>query len=147
MIYLQNILALYGHRLSSTKKVIAAIIRKDNKYLLAQRAKKDIFYGKWEFPGGKLEDGETDEQCLRRELYEELQITAEIGDYFCSSFFEYKGQSMEMRAYFVDSFSGEIILHEHQQIHWVEMKDLASYDVPEPDRPIINKLLEFKTRN
>lgn len=124
------------------QKVIVAIIRKDNKFLLAHRAKKDCFYNKWEFPGGKMESGETEQECLKRELFEELHIEADIGEYFCSNVFEYKGQPMEIRAYFVDSFSGEFILHEHYEIRWVEKHDLLSYDVPDPDKPIIKKLLE-----
>jgi len=124
-----------------TKKVIASIIRKDGKYLLAQRAKKDFIYGKWEFPGGKMEEGETEQECLQRELKEEFSIHAHIGNYFCSSYFEHKGNMIEMRAYFVDTFSGEFILHEHQQINWVSLHELSSYDVPDPDKPIIQKLL------
>lgn len=125
------------------KKVIASIIRKDNKYLLAQRGKKDSFYGKWEFPGGKLEEGETEQECLSRELFEEFSIDAHIGAYVCNSFFEYEGKCIELRAYFVDSFSGDFILHEHLQIRWVLKEDLLSYDVPEPDKPIIDTLLKL----
>lgn len=124
------------------KKVIASIMRKDGKYLLAQRAKKDELYGKWEFPGGKMEEGETEHQCLQRELHEEFNIRTEIGDYLCSSFFEHKGHPMEMRAYFVDSFTGDFVLNDHQQIKWVERDDLLNYDMPAPDKPIIQRLLE-----
>lgn len=127
---------------TKTKKVIASIIRKDNKFLIAQRAKKDDIYGKWEFPGGKMEEGETEHQCLQRELFEEFNIRAEIGDYLCSSFFEHKGHPMEMRTYFVDSFSGEFVLNDHQQIKWVEKYELLNYDMPDPDKPIVKKLLE-----
>ncbi len=69
------------------KLIAAAIIEKDGKVLIAKRAKKDALCGTWEFPGGKLEEGETLEECLKRELYEELGIHAEIGDYFCTSTF------------------------------------------------------------
>ncbi len=124
------------------KKVIAAIIHKDGKYLLAQRAKKDFLYGKWEFPGGKLEEGETHTECLARELMEEFSITARIGNYFCSSYFEHEGQPMEMRVYFVNSSSGEFVLNDHQQIKWVERNELLDYDMPDPDKPIVEKLLE-----
>jgi len=124
------------------KKVIAAIIRKDGKYLIAQRAKRDNLYGKWEFPGGKLEGNETEQECLARELFEELSVRAEIGIYFCSSYFEHNGFSYEMRVYFVDIFFNEFILHEHSQIKWVEKNELVNYDMPDPDKPIIQKLLE-----
>ncbi len=124
------------------KKVIAAIIRKDNTFLIAQRAKRDDLFGKWEFPGGKMEEGETEHQCLQRELFEEFTIKANIGEYFCSSYFEHKGHLVEMRAYFVDSFTGEFVLNDHQQIKWVGKDELLSYDMPDPDKPIIKKLLE-----
>ena len=125
-----------------TKKVIASIIRKDNKFLIAQRAKHDDLYGKWEFPGGKMEEGETEHECLQRELFEEFNIKAEIGEYLCSSYFEHKGNPMEMRAYFVTSFSGEFVLNDHQQIKWVEKGELLNYEMPNPDKPIVDKLLE-----
>ena len=128
--------------LKSNKKVVAGIIVKDNKILIAQRAKKDDLCGKWEFPGGKMEPGETEQECLKRELFEELGIEAEIGEYFCSSPFEYHGIPMELLAYYVTSFSNEFILYEHTQIAWVEKSELLLYDVPTPNKPIITKLLE-----
>lgn len=123
------------------KKVIAAIIRDGSKVLLAQRAKKDALCGKWEFPGGKVEEGESDAECLKRELFEEFGIDATIGSYFCSSFFEHKGAPFEMRVYCVDSFSGIIELREHQCIHWVLPQNLSQYDVPDPDKPVVSKLI------
>ena len=65
--------------------VAAAVIEKDGKILIAQRKKGWRFAGKWEFPGGKIEPNETPEECLRRELREELGIETEIGDFFCVS--------------------------------------------------------------
>ena len=128
--------------LKQIKKVIAGIIVKDNKILIAQRAKKDDLCGKWEFPGGKMEPEETEQECLKRELFEELSIEAEIGEYFCSINFEYHGIPMELLAYFVPSFSNECILYEHKEIKWVEKSELLFYDVPSPNKLIIAKLLE-----
>lgn len=126
---------------SQRKKVIAAVIEKNNKVLIAQRAKKDSLYGKWEFPGGKMEHDETEHECLQRELFEEFGIQAEIGPYLCSSYFEHNGVPMEMRVYYVRSFSGEFNLYDHQQIKWVDIRELSSFDMPGPDKPIIEKLL------
>jgi len=130
------------HNLKS-KKVIAALITDKDKVLIAQRAKKDSLYGKWEFPGGKVELGETDQECLQRELFEELGITATVGDYFMSSFFEHNNTSYEMRVYQVPSFTGELFLHEHAAIKWVTSKELSNFDMPEPDKPVV-KALESK---
>lgn len=124
------------------KKVIAAVITRDNKILIAQRAKKDALYGKWEFPGGKMELGETEHECLTRELYEEFGIHAEIGPYIHTVTFEYKGELMDMVAFYVYEFTGDILLHEHQQIKWVTKEELYNYDFPDPDKPILERLLE-----
>lgn len=144
--YLQKHKDPFKEQLSSAirvhpKKVIAALIVRDSKILIAQRGKKDALYGKWEFPGGKLEEGETEQECLSRELFEELGIQAQVGAYFCSSFFEHRGSMWEMRTYFVQSFTGTIGLREHQEIRWVAIQDLPSYDMPNPDKPIVEKLI------
>lgn len=123
------------------KKVIASVIRHNDKVLIAQRAKKDALYGKWEFPGGKMEEGETDHQCLQRELREEFGIEAEVGDYLCTSYFEHKETPMAMIVYWVPKYSGEMQLLDHQQVKWVTIDELSSYDFPEPDMPIIEKLM------
>ena len=122
--------------------VIAAVIEKDNKFLIAQRGKKDHLYGKWEFSGGKMEAGETDQQYLQRELNEEFGIHAEVGSYLCTVDFEHKGKQMKMLAYYVTSYRGELTLFEHQQIKWVSKDELSSYDYPSPDLPIIELLKE-----
>lgn len=125
------------------KKVIASLIQKNDTIFIAQRGKQDALYGKWEFPGGKMEHNETEQECLRRELLEEFGIEATIGSYFCSSFFEHKGSTVEMRMYYVSSFSGEIQLNEHLDMKWVPISDLPSYDMPDPDKPVVQKLLEL----
>jgi len=126
------------------KKVIAAVITQDNKVMIAQRAKNDSLYGKWEFPGGKVEEGESDQECLKRELREEFSINAEIGNYLLSSFFEHDGISYEMRAYYVPCFSGIIFLHDHQAIEWVLPEELTNFDMPAPDKPIVQEILKIK---
>ena len=125
----------------ATKFVIASVMHKGDSVLIAQRAKKDELYGKWEFPGGKMEPGETEKECLIRELNEEFGILAEVGDYLCSSFFEHKGALVEMRTYVVPSFAGHMFLYEHQEVRWVKIEELPSYDMPEPDAPIVERLL------
>jgi 8-oxo-dGTP diphosphatase len=127
--------------MQKTKKcVIASVITKSNTVLIAQRAKKDALYEKWEFPGGKVGLNETAQECFTRELAEEFGIQAQIGDYFCTSFFEHNGQQWEMITYLVSSFTGEFILHDHKQIKWVTIPELAHYDFPEADGPIVDEL-------
>ena len=126
---------------TQTKKVIASVFIENGKILIAQRGKQDSLFGKWEFPGGKMEEGETEKECLARELFEEFGIQATIDSYIASSFFEHKGQNMEMKAYFVSSYIRKITLTEHLEIRWVKKEDLFSYDMPDPDKPIVEKLL------
>lgn len=112
--------------------------------LIAQRSRPESMRGKWEFPGGKLEVGETEQACLQRELFEEFGIRATVGDYVCSSFFTYEGNAYEMRAYWVPLFIGEIVLHEHLQTQWVPILSLASFDILEQDKPIVKKLTSLQ---
>jgi mutator protein MutT len=98
------------------RRVIAGVIEHDGLFLIAQRAKRDEHYGVWEFPGGKVEAGETDQECLARKLFEEFVIHAEIGEYLCESTFISGEKEVTLAAYRVGSFSGEFKLTEHLQI-------------------------------
>lgn len=122
------------------KRVVAGVLYQNGKYLLCQRSKVDANYEKWEFPGGKVEEGETDQDCLKRELFEELGITPVVGDYICTVSFEHNNQPMEMAAYFVFEYQGVPFPHEHKQLVWVAQQDFAKFIVPDPDIPIINHL-------
>lgn len=121
-------------------RVAAAIIEKDGRILIARRKKEDPLKNKWEFPGGKVEPRETPEECLKRELREELGIDIEVGKFFCSSTFAYSHISIELLVYRVTSFSGEITLNDHTEVTWVSPAELVAYDFPEADIPVIQKL-------
>jgi 8-oxo-dGTP diphosphatase len=124
------------------RQVAAAVIEKDGKILIARRKQKDPLGGKWEFPGGKLESGETPEECLKRELREELGIETRVGEYFCSSRFVYRHIAIELLAYRASYVSGEITLHEHERIEWILPEELKDYDFSEADKPVVRKLTE-----
>lgn len=123
------------------KQVTAAVMEKDGKILLAQRRQGDALGGKWEFPGGKIEPGETPEQCLRRELKEEFGVETRIGDFVCSSKFEYKHLPVELLVYRAVHLFGEFRLNEHDRIEWVAPGDLAKYDLSSADIPVVDVLL------
>jgi 8-oxo-dGTP diphosphatase len=72
--------------MSERKKVTAAVIFKNGKVLVAQRSPESSLPNKWEFPGGKMEENETPEDCLKREIQEELNIDIKVKEYLCSSF-------------------------------------------------------------
>lgn len=117
--------------------IAAAVIEKEGKVLIAQRAKKDFLQGKWEFPGGKCEDGETLQECLKRELFEELGIQAKVGEYLLTSTFYHNAIEWDMCVFRVPSFEGELVLHEHADLAWVVPAKLSLYEFPEADLPIV----------
>lgn len=125
---------------TNKKLIAAAVIEKDGKILIAQRAKNDVLYGKWEFPGGKLEKGETLHECLKRELNEELSICAQVGEFLCTSTFYHKDALFDMHVFRVPSFEGTITLNEHSAIEWVTPAELSRFSFPDPDMPIVELL-------
>ncbi|HUJ68660.1 MAG TPA: (deoxy)nucleoside triphosphate pyrophosphohydrolase [Syntrophorhabdales bacterium] len=121
-------------------KVIAAIIRKERRILIGKR-KGGTFAGKWEFPGGKMELGETPEECLARELAEELGVEARIGKLFLSTRHTYSHMAIEFVTYETEIISGEPCLRDHHEIRWVLPEELTLYDFPEADWPVVEKLM------
>ena len=125
----------------SKKYIAAAVIEKNGKILIAQRGRQgDPSYGLWEFPGGKVEADETLQECLRRELFEELGIHAQIGEYFCTSTFMHNTIEYDMCVFKVYDYHGQIVLHEHLAIAWVTPVKLSNYAYPAPDLPIVELL-------
>jgi 8-oxo-dGTP diphosphatase len=123
--------------------VTAAVIEKDGHILIARRKQGSIFAGKWEFPGGKMEKGETPEQCLKRELQEELTVIAEIGDLMCASEHSYTPDwTIRLLAYRTIIVSGVFNLNDHEEIRWVKPRDLSRYEFPDADKPIVEKLMK-----
>ena len=107
-----------------TIHVVAAIIERDGHVLATQRGYGE-FEGGWEFPGGKLEAGETPEQCLARELREELRIEAKIGEYLAENSHDYDFGIVHLSVYRVLSWQGEIALTVHDDMRWVPVQELA----------------------
>ena len=127
------------------KTVTAAIIIDDGKILIAQRSPDTTLPLKWEFPGGKVEDGETPEECLSREIMEELDLVVSIDDFFVSSIYKYEFGEIELLAYFAKIISGYMQLNVHTDHKWVLPKDLSLFDFAPADIEIAQKLqLRFK---
>ena len=122
-------------------RVTAAILKKDGKILIAQRkTEDDLFGGLWEFPGGKIEEGETPEECMARELNEELNIIVEVGELITSNKHKYPHGIFELLAFTVKHISGVYILNAHDEIKWVTIDELSNFEFPPADTPIINYL-------
>jgi 8-oxo-dGTP diphosphatase len=121
-------------------KVVAGVIERDGKVLIVRRGIHDKLAHKWEFPGGKMEPGETPEEALRRELREELDIETEVGAFICSSKYEYPHITVELLAYRVRLLSGKITLHVHDASAWVAPEGLGSFDFPAANQAVIGEL-------
>ena len=120
--------------------VVAAVIVRDGRVLIARRGRSSGMSGQWEFPGGKVEPGESPAAALRRELQEELGIEAEVGALLAVNEHAYdwgRGRFLFLR---VDAFGGDVALHEHDRAEWVEPANLSAYDFVPADVPVAARL-------
>lgn len=109
-------------------KVTAAIFKRGDKVLLMRRAADQPLAGEWEYPGGKFEDGEDGPTCLKRELAEELGIEAQIGGLITiAKHTTDSGKVIELHTYEIVTYTGEIQLHVHDDMHWVSIPDLPAH--------------------
>ena len=123
------------------KRVVAALIWKDGQILICQRTKHQPMPLKWEFPGGKIEEGEQPRDALRRELDEELGIAAVIGDEVARIQHRYpSGNAVELRFFEVRDYSGELENRIFKTIVWANPADLPNYDFLEADQELIQNL-------
>ena len=121
--------------------VAAAIFTKGEKVLACRRAPHKSSAGFWEFPGGKVEENETDEESLKRELYEEFGITVTVKNHLVNSFYKYEKINVNLKAYLVDHLSGDFILRDHDAINWIDSKEFGKYEFAPADIPINNYIL------
>ena len=120
--------------------VVCAIIQKENKILIAQRSEKMKLPLKWEFPGGKLEDGENEEEALIREIQEELNIQILPHKRISSHIHDYGSFKINLIPYLCNYISGEIRLLEHKDFKFIFLGELVNYDLAEADIPVIEEL-------
>jgi 8-oxo-dGTP diphosphatase len=118
-------------------QVSAAVLRRGGKVLVCRRTRPAYLAGKWEFPGGKIEAGESPEACLVRELAEELGIEGVVGRQVARVVHHYEALSLELIAFEVEWTGGELrLLAEHDAARWVEVEELADLDLAAADLPI-----------
>ena len=122
--------------------VVTAIIRREQKFLLGQRPESGSMAGVWEFPGGKIEAGESPEDALARELSEELGIQAEIGELKYATTHAYGETGIVLLFYEVNYWKGAVKTQHHHEIKWVSRDDLMNENLPEANRKVIHKILE-----
>ena len=121
--------------------VTAGILFECERVLIAQRLHDDELGLRWEFPGGKVEVGESPEECLKREFIEEFGVTVKVGEFLMNSDFDYGVTKIELLAYWIEEYSGNFRLNSHESIQWVSVKDLDKYNFLDADKPIVRKLI------
>ena len=118
--------------------VVAALIEKDNKYLIAKRSTGDPnVLGKWEFPGGKVKSGESEEEAIEREINEEFELIIKAKRFVANNIYKYPNKTVNLKLYECDYLSGKFKLHDHSEYKWVNMEDLLNYDFASADIPLI----------
>jgi 8-oxo-dGTP diphosphatase len=113
------------------------ITNSEGKIFIARRKPGKSLPGKWEFPGGKLEEGEREADCLKRELLEELGMEVEIGERLGENVHRYPTFDIRLIAYRSNFFSASYQLTDHDDYAWVEKGELHNYDLAEADVPLV----------
>ena len=126
-------------------KVVAALIENDNKVLLARRSTGDInVFGKWEFPGGKVEQDENEFDAIEREIKEEFELTIKAKEFLINNVCKYPTKVVDLRLYKCDYVSGEFNLHDHSEYKWVDKEELLEYDLAPADIPLAEYVKKVK---
>lgn len=122
--------------------VVAAVIYRDQNLLLARRKSGKSLAGYWEFPGGKIESGETPEKALARELYEEFAVVVSVGKEIATHRHDYEHIKIELIAHETRIESGELELRDHDAIVWVTPAQARHYKLAPADIPILEHILQ-----
>ena len=130
--------------MSDIINVTCAIIVIKNKILVTQRSEKMKLPLKWEFPGGKLEENETEIDCIKREIKEEINIEIEVLRKLSNSIYDYGTFKINLIPFLANYISGEIILSEHKDYKLLDKSELLNLDWAEADLPIVEEFLKLE---
>lgn len=125
------------------KTVIAAIVFERGKVLLMRRAAGQSNAGLWEFPGGKVEVGECERECLQREMREETSVVGIATDFVAQSFYVYPGGEICLKAYVFKRIAGQFALRVHDALDWVSASELTQYPLSPADVPIAQAIADY----
>ena len=121
-------------------QVTAAILEHNGRIIIARRGPGDHLAGMWELPGGKVEPGESPQQCLARELREEFNLTVSVGECLGTSIHRYDHMTIELLAYRVIWESGKPVALVHADYRWAAPRELKNYEFSPADLPFVHKL-------
>lgn len=122
-------------------RVVAAVIERDGRYLITQRRPTAIMPLLWEFPGGKVETGETDAVALARELADRMAVAVHVGDELFSVVKEYSSYVIDFHVYLCELLSDEVLKLRINDFRWVESDELEEYPFPAADQETVEALL------
>lgn len=122
-------------------RVTAGVVQRGNTILIARKKQGKHLEGLWEFPGGKIRQGESPQACLERELMEELGIKVRVTAHFMDSAYEYPEKHIQLEVYKALYLEGEINLTDHDRVEWVPVGELGRYVFAPADQPVVKKLL------
>lgn len=126
-------------------KVVAALIKSENRVLIAKRLTGDKnVYGKWEFPGGKVEQGETEENAIEREMLEEFELKVKAEKFLVNNICKYPTKIVDLRLYECKYLGGTFKLNDHSEYTWVKTDKLLDYDLCPADIPLAKYIKEGK---
>lgn len=124
--------------------VVAALIKKDNKVLIAKRLTGDSnVFGKWEFPGGKVEENEKEEKAIEREIKEEFELDIKAIKFITNNICKYPTKTVDLRLYECEYLRGEFKLHDHSDYAWVDIWKLLEYDLAPADIPLAKYIIKL----
>ena len=124
-----------------TINVVAAVIVAEDKIFATQRGYGDFKDG-WEFPGGKIEPGETPEEALKREIMEELETEIIVDRAICTVEYDYPAFHLSMKCFWCQVKSGDLVLTEHEAAKWLTKEELSSVDWLPADIEVVKKIAE-----
>lgn len=126
-------------------KVVAALIKKEDKMLIARRFTGDPnVFGKWEFPGGKVEKNENEMQAIEREIMEEFELQIKAIKFIINNICDYPSKTVDLRLYECEYINGCVNLHDHSEYKWVNKSEILDYDLAPADVPLAQFILKEK---